>query len=91
MEGGTNLIVESTSGVEIIKELGVGFSSPEVHVGNLKVTPDLNHIEVSSYGYEEKAEDTQWHKLYVVPRSLLRKPIALSVATYSGCFVVKSP
>lgn len=38
------LIVEATLFVEVVEELGVGFASPKVHVGDLEVTPEVTTI-----------------------------------------------
>ena len=38
----THLVIETTFFIQIVKELGVGFVSPEVHIGYLKVAPDCS-------------------------------------------------
>jgi hypothetical protein len=38
----THLVIETTLFIQIVKELGIGFLSPEVHIGYLKVTPDYS-------------------------------------------------
>jgi len=35
-----DLVVKSTLGIQVFEELGVGFALPEIHIRNLKVTPD---------------------------------------------------
>ncbi len=35
-----SLVVESTSTIQVFEVLGVCFTSPEIHAGNLEVTPD---------------------------------------------------
>lgn len=37
----TYLVVEAALRLEMIEELAVRFASPELHVGDLEVTPDL--------------------------------------------------
>jgi hypothetical protein len=38
------LVIETTLFIQIVKELGIGFLSPEVHIGYLKVTPEMTTI-----------------------------------------------
>lgn len=37
----TYLVVEAALRLEMIEELAVRFASPELHIGDLEVTPDL--------------------------------------------------
>jgi hypothetical protein len=38
----SDLVVETPSSIEEVEEIGVGRSSPEIHVRDLKVAPDCN-------------------------------------------------
>jgi hypothetical protein len=38
------LVIEATLFVEVLEELGVGFAPPEVHVGDLEITPEMATI-----------------------------------------------
>lgn len=38
------LVIEAALFIQIVKELGIGFISPKVHIGNLEVTPEMTTI-----------------------------------------------
>ena len=38
-KNGTCLIIESAFGFQVAEELGIGLTSPEIHVCNLEITP----------------------------------------------------
>jgi len=90
----TNLIIESAQRIEVVKECGVGFSTPEIHICDLEVAPDfqppINTMFESQIPKRIKGRTSNEHKLYVSPPFSVKNPNALSLTRYCGCRVMKS-
>ena len=49
-DGGTNLVIEASVVIKIIEIGGEGFSTPKLHVGDLKVVVDCFKISIWTGG-----------------------------------------
>jgi hypothetical protein len=82
----TNLIIESSLGIQEFKKLRVGLAPPEVEVADLEIAPNYEPCRID-FEFEPKCKkknSSQWQRLYVSPPSSEMKDRALSGEIRSG-------
>ena len=84
------LIVEPALAVEEVEKLAVGFTTPKIHIGDLKVAPVCISVSPADRCSTQPRVNLQWQRLYFAPPSSLMKFIMLSSGTRSGCSCMKS-